>query len=547
MKRTDKFNLKAVKKAILLMHNKKYMYLSCIVIFCIVELVYTVLDSFGIRGVVNSLSYKDTKMFWYSMSFIIAKNILWCFYAPISSYLCGKASINTMREYKSNFCEHILRLPMSYLDKKSKGDYMTLLTTDMEGLKTMYDRSLFQVLHSLTGGIGGIIIMLIIDCKFAAVVIAFGFLSILTSSMFSERLKKISDKRQQNLNKSNTDIYELVKAAKTIRVLKCEEKRKEQMEKTLEDEKDIRNQFADSVSKMKSYELLISRLSYIALLIAGALFVYFDLADWGSVTALIGLKYITDMLFVECGQFVSLMQKDIASVERLDNAQRFEKEKLQSDSYIFKTQDNALSLKNISFGYKEDYLLINNFSLELPGKCFAVFTGKSGSGKSTLMKLLMAFYEPMSGSIEFKGICHADLYSVRQKSAYVPQDAMLFNASVYDNIKLGNKNADFKDIIRASKLAGAHDFINNLKGKYDYVLNDDGNNLSGGQKKRIALARALVKDSDILILDEITSALDYKTEEQILETIKNISRQKTVLFVSHNENIIKYADMTVNI
>lgn len=180
-------------------------------------------------------------------------------------------------------------------------------------------------------------------------------------------------------------------------------------------------------------------------------------------------------------------------------------------------------------------------------KSFTALVGESGGGKSTVLKLMMGLYKPDIGSIVFDGKDTPSLAAIRQKSSYVPQEPMLFNGTIYENIKFGNEDANFDDIVRASRLAGADEFIINLEGRYDYALNDDGNNLSGGQKKRIALARALVKNADILLLDEITSALDYATEEQILQTIKEISKRKTVLFVTHNKNIVKYADKIVNI
>lgn len=315
---------------------------------------------------------------------------------------------------------------------------------------------------------------------------------------------------------------------------------------------------------MKAYETLISKLSYIALLIIGSIFVYLDLSDWGTVTSLLGIKFITDMIFVECGQFMSKMQKQIICVERLFDIQDLNKEKFSSKAYFFETQNNSLSIKNISFKYKKDcyildtfnnfskglpneYFVLNNFSLELPDKSFTALLGESGGGKSTILKLLMGLYEPDEGSIVFAGSNTPTLNTIRQKTSYVTQESMLFYGTIYDNIKFGNENAYFDDIIKASKLAGAHEFITNLNGAYNYVLNDDGSNLSGGQKKRIAIARALVKNADILLLDEITSSLDSSAEKQILQAIKEISKQKTVLFVTHNKDIVKYADRIVTI
>ncbi len=552
MKIKERFNLKTLKLAFELMGKRKRVYILCIALFCIVEFLYAILEAYGMKGTINGITTKNIDLFWYSLSLIMAKNLLWWIYAPISSYICSKASIFTMRDFKSSMCEHIVRLPMSFHDKKLNGDYISLMTNDMNNIKEIYDWSFFLVLRSFTGGVGGLILMIIIDLKFSLIVIGFGILSVYISSVFSKKLEVISEEKITNLDKSSIDIYELVKAAKTIRTLNLECEKSNDLDTVLTKERNIKMVSGRYISKLKAYEVLINKLSYVVLLIIGTLFVYYKLSDWGTITALIGLKYTADMLFVECGQYMAGMQKNIVSVERLIKFQgEKEEEECRENKYILKDLNSSVEINNICFKYDNSSLVINNFSLLLNKSSLVVLLGESGSGKSTIIKLLMGLYAPIDGQIVFSGNeeleKNATLYEIRQKTSYVPQMPMLFNGTIFENIAFGEENVTFEDAKYAATLAGADKFIEELEHGYYTLLNDDGNNLSGGQKKRIALARALVKKADILLLDEITSELDKKTEEQILHTIKNISKQKTVLFVTHNKSIIKYADEVVNV
>jgi ABC-type bacteriocin/lantibiotic exporter with double-glycine peptidase domain len=191
--------------------------------------------------------------------------------------------------------------------------------------------------------------------------------------------------------------------------------------------------------------------------------------------------------------------------------------------------------------------VLEKFNLRVEPCKLTALVGESGSGKSTVMKLTLGLYEPVYGSISFKGNEIVSLDSIRAKTAYVPQEAMLFRGSIYDNIACGNPTASKDDITKAAVLAGADEFIDNLEHGYDTIIYDDGKSLSGGQKQRIAIARALVKNADILLLDEITSALDRETEESILQTVKEISKYKAILLITHKTDIADNADLLCRI
>lgn len=546
MKLFKNYNIPTIIKAIKLMGKRSKVFLTCIILFCAVELGFIILNAYGTKWLITALGEKSYGLFWKSILIIVIKNAMWWVYAPISTYLCDFASKGTIRDVKTNFCEHILNLPMKYHDSTAKGELISAVTNDTACLEVIYDWSFFQVLHSAVGGIGGIAVMAVMDWRFAIIVILLGSISVFTASYFSKKLEKVGTALQDRLAKTSTDAYELVKAAKTIRVLNLYEVKTRNFNEVTKLEADLKLKSGKISSKMNAISAAISSISYIAILFIGALFVYFKLSDWGTIIALIGLKDATDMLFLECGQHMAGMQTNVAGVKRLFKIANTPKEKiLREMSYAINKIDNPVVVKDVSFSYDTGAAVLNKFNMNIENNKLTAVVGESGSGKSTLMKLILGLYEPEVGSIIFNGNEKTTLKNIRSKTSYVPQDAMLFRGSIYDNIAFGNENAAKEEIITAAKLAGAHKFICNLENGYDTVLLDDGKSLSGGQKQRIAIARALVKNAEILLLDEITSSLDKETEEQVLETVKNISKTKAVMFITHRKDVIKWADKVV--
>lgn len=537
------FNIPLIFKSIQLMGKKSKMFLVCILLFCIVEIVGNVFYTYGVKGVISAITIKSYTLFWKSVLLIILNHTIWWIYVPISSYLCAIASKGTIRDLKTNLCEHIIGLPLQFHDTKAKGELLSAVTNDTACLEGIYDWSFFQVLRSALGGAGGIIVMAVIDWRFAVVVFLLGTMSVITTSYFGKKLAKIGEELQEQLSKVSVDAYELVKASKTIRLLKLSRDKTESFRLSTRLEADTKIKSGKMSSKMNAINTGISSATYVAILCIGALFVYFKLSDWGTIFALAGLKYTADMLFVECGQFMAGMQTNVAGVKRLFEITSIPKEQILNDmAFMIKRIGNPLSIHNISFSYDKSAPVIKDFSMLLENNKLTAMVGESGSGKSTIMKLILGLYEPQNGNIIFDGDEVATLTNLRSKTAYVPQDAMLFRASIYDNIACGSEIATKDDVIASAKLAGADGFIRSLEKGYDTVLLDDGKSLSGGQKQRIAIARALVKNAPILLFDEVTSALDKQSEKHILETIKNISKMKTVLFITHREDVIKWAD-----
>lgn len=540
------FNLPTIKRALSLMKDKNKTFVAVILGFCFVELCCTALYTIGIKGVINAITAKDLTAFWLPMSFIMINHLLWWTYAPIATLITEKISKSTMRDFKTNLCEHIIKLPMLYHDNKSTGEILSVISNDTPCLANVYDWSFFQILRSALGGLGGIVIMGIIDWRFAIVVFILGTISVYISSYFGAKLEFVGKEQQERLARTSTDAYELVCAAKTIRLFNIERNKQVKFIETTKNEADIKTQGGKINAKMNAAIVVVNSFSYLAILFVGALFVHNKLSNWGTVIALLSLKGSTDMLFVECGQFMAGMQKSVAGIKRLLAIVDIDEE-TESQSIVPVNNSNVmLSMEDVTFAYDLNKPVLSNFNLSLEKNSLTAIVGESGSGKSTVMKLILGLYQPMSGKIFFNN-CSNTYKSLREITAYVPQQPTLFRGTIYENILFGNPSATYKEVVSAAEMAGANGFIESFENGYQTMLLDNGASLSGGQKQRIAIARALIKNSPILLLDEITSALDSRSEAVVIETVKNISKTKTVLFITHKANISETADKLVRL
>ena len=205
---------------------------------------------------------------------------------------------------------------------------------------------------------------------------------------------------------------------------------------------------------------------------------------------------------------------------------------------------DEIKLENVDFSYESKNKIINNLSLKIKKGEFVAFVGESGTGKSTIIDLIMGLNNPQNGkiSIDDNSLENLDINSFRKKIGYIPQTGLLFNMSILDNIRWANETASDEEIREVCKQAFAHDFIKNFEDGYNTVVGERGVRLSGGQLQRISLARALIKDPDILILDEATSALDINSEQYIQNTLKNIYSSKTIVAIAHRLSTIQRAD-----
>lgn len=550
-----KEKLSVIKRTLRLIEKRISLFMIAVLGYTGLEIMGSVLGSYAMKNIVNGLVALNNKLFWYGFKELILCYIIWWILAPFFQYALEQSAKSTMRDVKTDLCEHILRLPMRYHDNKPVGELIATMTNDISGFNNLLDWELSDSMRKLLGGIAGLIVMIMIDWKFAIIVGICGIVGIRIGTVFSKHMEDISKKQQEKLTENSTDIYEFVKAGKAIRSLSIENHKMNDAKKILSEEENIRLHSGKIKTKMKTLSDMVNKLCYIILLFSGSILVYFKITNWGNVIALIGLKEMTDMLFVEFPQVYACMQNDLVKAIKVffifDKSEENDKTKEKiielNRHYNLLPQDNVLELRNLDFAYEDGNKIFNNFNLLLDKNSFVAVLGQSGCGKSSLFKLLLGFYMPDNGFITFSGTGEMSMGELRKRTAYVPQESMLIAGSIYENIAYGKEGATMDEVRKAAKLAEIDTFIENLEAGYNTIITDGGNSLSGGQKKRVALARALIKEADLLLLDEITSALDEATAIKIFETLQKISKEKAVLFITHSQDIMKYADYVVTI
>jgi len=280
----------------------------------------------------------------------------------------------------------------------------------------------------------------------------------------------------------------------------------------------------------------------------GGMLVFKNEITVGGFFSFIAALFMMYKPFKTVAKANNLINTSIASVERIFEIIDMEKETVKSGNIEFTGVKESIKFNDVSFKYPDtDDYAIKNINLEIKRKTTVAFVGESGGGKSTILELVPRYYDPNQGTITIDGIDlrDFDLQSLRRKTAIVSQRIMLFNRSVKENIAYGMDNLSEKEIMEAAKAAYAHDFIMKLKDGYDTNIQEQGIILSGGEKQRIAIARAIVKNPDILILDEATSALDSESEYIVQKALKNLMKNRTVLMAAHRISTAISADKIV--
>lgn len=534
---------KDLRLCIHIMGKRKGFFFLAILGFCILDACAGILSPIGMQKLIQGLQNANQSEIVQGFLWIVAVIVAFWIYMPIGQYLLDQVHNRTMREYKDKFVQHTMRLPMNYYDKTPTGDILSLFSNDMQCLSSIVHWNLEQMLQKISGGIAGLLAMFYLQPAFSLVVLSLGSLSVFTTKYFSSRMWEKGQELQQKRSINTCSIYEHVKSAKNIRLLKLEESKMQQTDKYLEEEEKVNRAVGRLSGKQEALTAGINVFTYLGMIACGSLFVSKGWLDWATVVALIGLKGMTDDLFLEFPQLYTQLKKNLAGAGRIFDVmekKEWSEERKQYEKIETITQDTSdasIEMQHVDFAYDNENYVLKDFSMKVKEHSLTLLEGESGSGKSTLIKLLLGFYQITSGRIQINS----------DNIAYVPQNPCLFAGSIYENLTCAKPDASEKEVWQALKLAGAEEFVNELpEGVFSKLL-EDGNGLSGGQKQRLALARALLKDAKILLLDEVTSALDSEHARNFLHTLESLKQQKTILFVTHDRSMEELADEVIRI
>ena len=477
--------------------------------------------------------------------------VVMVFFKNLFTYLSSVFLSNVIhgiaRDLRKNLYEKIMALQLSYFSNERKGDILSKFSSDVREVEVSLTATINAAFKDPFYILGYLITLFVISVKLSLFIIVFLPVAGLIISLVSNSLKKKTNEGQEDSGRLLAASEESLYGLRIIKSFNAEGKMKARYAK--------RNQ--------NLYRLMIGifRRVYIASPLseflgvtatAGVLIYGGNLVFQGEITPDFFIGYL--ILFSQLISPFKSISKAIYEASRGGSAlTRIEKVlneevmiKDQPDSVVLESFKGSLSFNNVSFSYKKEHVLRNIYLSIKKGQTIAL-VGQSGSGKTTMADLVTRFYDVVEGSITINDIDirKFTLHSLRSCIGVVTQDSILFNDTVKNNISFGIENTSFEEIVSAATTANAHDFIVELENGYETNIGDGGNKLSGGQRQRLSIARAILKNPDLLILDEATSALDTESEKLVQQALNRLMQNRTSLVIAHRLSTIQHADMII--
>ena len=472
--------------------------------------------------------------------------LLSAFFTFLQHYLMAGVAQKTIYEMRQEVNEKLTRLPLKYYDKHSHGDTLSRAVNDIDNINTSLQQALTQMITSVITIVGIIVMMLLISPVLTLVVFITVPLSMLAVRFIASFSQKHFGTQQKELGDINGHVEEMFTGHQEVKAFGHEEKAIQQFDEVNERlyQSGWKAQFISGL--MMPIMTFIGNLGYVFVSITGGIFVLNGTLLIGGVQAFIQYTQQFSQPLVQAAGIANTIQSAIASAERvfslLDEDEETEETPASIDTGALK---GDVSFERVAFGYDKNVPIIRDLSLHAKEGQTIAIVGPTGAGKTTIINLLMRFYELNKGSIKVGGTDISELSREQARSmfAMVLQDTWLFNGTIRENIAYGREGATEEDIIRAAKGAYADDFIRTLPDGYDTVLGEDAQNISQGQRQLLTIARAILADPKILILDEATSSVDTRTEMNIQKAMNKLMANRTSFVIAHRLSTIKDADL----
>ncbi len=463
----------------------------------------------------------------------------------IQGYIMAGVAQKMSFRMRSEISEKIHRLPMAYFESKTVGEILSRITNDVDTLGQSLNQSVTQVITSLTTMIGVLVMMLSISPWMTLIALVILPISLGLVMLVVKFSQKYFIAQQRTLGEINGQVEETFAGQNIVKAFNKEEDVLAEFRVKNEElyHSAWKSQFLSGL--MQPVMTFVGNLGYVAVAIAGSVFAVAGSITVGDIQAFI--QYVKNFTqpIQQMANVSNLLQSTVAAAERVFEFLEEKEEEEPEHPLVMDHVEGAVSFEHVQFGYQPGKPIIHDFSSEVrPGQMVAI-VGPTGAGKTTMVKLLMRFYDVDAGCIRIDGqdIRSFGRSNLREHFGMVLQDTWLFKGTIMENIRYGKLTASDAEVMDAAKAAHAHHFIETLPGGYDFVLNEEATNVSQGQRQLLTIARSILADNPILILDEATSSVDTRTEQRIQKAMNHLMQGRTSFVIAHRLSTIKDADV----
>lgn len=467
-------------------------------------------------------------------------------FSYIMQYIMASVAQNTVFKMRKDVSDKLGKLPLGYYDSRSNGDILSRVTNDIDNVSNTLQQSITQLITSVITIVGVIVMMFTISWVLTLITLITLPLSIIITKTVASKSQKFFKEQQRYLGQLNGHVEEIYTGHKIVKAFSQE---KESIKKF----SDINNKLYDVAWKAQFISGVImplmsfvNNLGYILVSVVGGVLVTRGSIQIGDVQAFIQYTRQFSQPIVQTANIANIIQSTIASAERVFEILDEDEEIADIDnSVIIDNPKGEVVFENVEFSYEKDQLLIKNMNINVKKGQMVAIVGPTGAGKTTLVNLLMRFYEIDGGKITVDGVDINDFKrsDLRKMFGMVLQDTWLFKGSIRDNVAYSKLDATEKEILEATYSAHADRFVRTLPKGYETILNEEADNISQGQKQLLTIARAILLDPPIMILDEATSSVDTRTESYIQKAMATLMKGRTSFVIAHRLSTIKDADI----
>ena len=452
------------------------------------------------------------------------------------------------QQMRTDVFHKMMKLPVSYFDRNAAGDIISRVSYDIDVLSTSISTDLVSIMTNVITVFGSLFMMIYISPLLALTVLITIPLSVFYIRHMGKITRPLHAKRSAAYGKLNGFVEEMFSGQKTIQAYAQEDPVTEKFEKINVEASDAfhwANHYGMTMGPSMNF---INNLGLALIGMLGSVLYLNGLVNLAQISSFVLYSRKFSGPINEISNIVNEIYSALAAAERVFNMLDAKEEEPDAENALeYKDVKGNVAIDNVSFGYVPEKLILKDFSFDAPAGKLIAIVGPTGAGKTTVINLLMRFYDVNSGEISVDGheIRTLTRKSLRHSFSMVLQDTWLFNGTIYENIAYGKENATMEEVVAAAKAAKIHHFIMQLPEGYDTVISEDGGNISKGQKQMLTIARAMLYDSKMLILDEATSNVDTDTERQIQSAMRHLMADKTCFVIAHRLSTIQNADKII--